>query len=195
MSDDGRYVAFVSNPCAFGFPQPVPGANVWLRDRTNGTTTIVAGTNSPGAQPVFNASPAISGNGPYIAFDSSHNSIVPDTNLAQDVFVFDRQASTYERVSVSSTGEQANGSSSGPLSISDDGRRVAFYSSATNLVANDTNDKTDIFVHDRVTGQTYRASTDFFRAQSNDHSFNPRISANGKYVTFLSYATNLVGGA
>src|SRR3712207_3259123 len=60
-------------------------------------------------------------------------------------------------ISLDSSGNQATGGSGSP-SISDDGRYVAFTSSATNLVANDTNDRTDVFVRDRQTGTTERVS-------------------------------------
>lgn len=94
-------------------------------------------------------------------------------------------------ISKSSTGNPANGSSDYP-SISADGRYVAFKSDADNLVANDTNNAADIFVHDRQTGQTTRISVDNSGNQGNAESSNPLISANGEYVAFLSHADNLV---
>jgi Tol biopolymer transport system component len=95
------------------------------------------------------------------------------------------------RVSLASDGTQANGGSVGG-SISADGRYIAFSSNATNLVSNDTNGQEDIFVHDRQTGQTSRVSVASDGTQANDISRAPRISADGRYITFSSDATNLV---
>lgn len=88
-------------------------------------------------------------------------------------------------------GNQADGNSDFS-SISADGRYVAFYSMATNLVANDTNDTGDTFVHDRQTGQTIRVSVDSSGNQGNDTSLYSMISGNGQVVMFDSYASNLV---
>ncbi len=97
------------------------------------------------------------------------------------------------RVSVSSAGAQGNGDSFLPA-ITPDGRYVAFTSTATNLIDNDTNGVTDVFVHDRRTGQTLRASVAPDGSQGNDASWQPAITPDGRYVIFVSYATNLVGG-
>lgn len=101
-----------------------------------------------------------------------------------------------ELITIDSSGVQSNGytPSDSPVSISKDGRYVSFTSTATNLVANDTNAKLDIFVRDRVSGSTVRASTDTSGAQANNSSSESRISANGRYVVFVSSATNLVAG-
>jgi Tol biopolymer transport system component len=98
---------------------------------------------------------------------------------------------TTERVSVSSSGAQANGSSFG-AAISPDGRFVAFVSTATNLVLEDTNGYYDIFVHDRLTGATERVSVSSAGVQANGHSLKPSLSADGRFVAFESYASNLV---
>jgi hypothetical protein len=98
-----------------------------------------------------------------------------------------------ERVSVASDGSQSNDSSHSAF-ISADGRYVAFYSSASNLVSGDTNGMYDVFVHDRRTGQTIRLSAASDGSQSNDLSQFPSISADGRYVAFESNAGNLVLG-
>ena len=98
--------------------------------------------------------PAISADGRFVAFMSNASNLVSgDTNGERDVFVRDRAQGTTERVSVATGGAQGIGSSGGP-SISGDGRYVAFDSGAANLVAGDTNRKSDIFVRDRKTGKT-----------------------------------------
>ena len=99
------------------------------------------------------------------------------------------------RVSVDSAGNQATGLfGSFNSAISADGRFVAFYSHASNLVAGDTNGKADVFVHDRQAGATTRISVDSAGAQANEGSFDPAISADGHFVAFESLASNLVAG-
>ena len=110
-----------------------------------------------------------------------------------DIFVYDRQTDTIERVSVASNGTQANGWSSSP-SISADGRYVVFYSAASNLVPGDTNGAYDIFVYDRQTDTIERVSVANNGTQGNNSSWSGSISADGRYVAFSSNASNLVPG-
>ncbi len=133
--------------------------------------------------------PSISANGRYVAFVSNAS----ETNYQWDIFVYDRQTRITEKVNVASDGTQAN-DDSWNLSISSDGRYVAFASSANNLVPEDTNGKWDIFVRDRQTGTTERVSVASDGTQANDGSWNVSISADGRYVAFQSYASNLVSG-
>jgi Tol biopolymer transport system component len=98
------------------------------------------------------------------------------------------------RVSVSSYGaQQANADSYAP-SVSADGRVIAFHSIASNLVEGDTNGQRDVFVHDRETNLTTRASISSTGVQGNGASGYPSISADGRYVAFHSAASNLVEG-
>jgi len=98
-----------------------------------------------------------------------------------------------ERVSVDSLGLEGNDHSN-DVSISDDGRYVAFVSRATDLVPGDTNGFFDVFVRDRQTGATVRASLSSSGAQASGHSEAPSISGDGRYVAFASFANNLVPG-
>lgn len=114
--------------------------------------------------------------------------------MAVDVFVRDMQTGTTMRVSVDSAGMQANAGSS-YSAISSDGRFVAFVSDATNLVSGDTNNMIDVFVRDRQLGVTIRASVSSSGEQANDHSDSwLSLSADGRFVTFHSDASNLVAG-
>jgi Tol biopolymer transport system component len=107
-------------------------------------------------------------------------------------------AVTTTRVSVNSAGASGNPcsgcSSNLPISISATGRFVAFSDNAPNLVEGDRNFRYDVFVRDRVRGQTTRVSVGSAGAEANDDSFFPSISANGRFVAFLSFASNLVPG-
>ena len=138
--------------------------------------------------------PSVSADGRYIAFWSYASNLVPDdTNRNADVFVYDRATGATELVSVSSDGVQGNSGSDHP-SISADGRYVAFASDASNLVSGDSNGCFDIFVHDRQTGETVRASVSTSGVQGNFASDQPAISADGHHVAFVSSATTLVTG-
>ena len=111
--------------------------------------------------------PAISDDGRYVAFASNASNLVSDdTNGTGDIFVRDRQTGATTRVSVRTNGAQANGASSAP-EISGDGRFVAFYSDASNLLNGDTNGYADIFVHDRQAGQTTRVSVNSSGEEAN----------------------------
>lgn len=132
--------------------------------------------------------------GRYVAFSSGANNLVAgDTNGTNDVFVRDRQTNSTTRVSVASDGSQSNGWSDYPA-ISQDGRYVAFSSSASNLVAGDTNGTGDVFVRDRQTNTTTRLSIATGGTQGNSESDHPSISADGRYVAFDSPASTLVAG-
>jgi Tol biopolymer transport system component len=138
--------------------------------------------------------PAISAHGRFVAFTSSASNLVPrDTNNDRDVFVRDRMAQVTRRVSVGPGGQQTNGESF-EAAISADGRFVAFRSGATNLVAGDTNGIPDVFVRDRKLQVTRRISVGPGGQQSNGRSFQPAISAHGRFVAFGSVASNLVAG-
>ena len=157
--------------------------------------------------PKSGAAGNISADGRYVVFISDSDDVVEgDTNGVRDVFVQDRQTGITERVSVASgyPGEQANGPSceQSPFDsdvpesawISGNGRYVVFSSSASNLVSGDTNGLRDIFVRDRVSHTTVRASVSSSGHQSNGTSCYPSISADGARVVFVSLATNLVSG-
>ena len=134
----------------------------------------------------------ISVDGRFVAFHSAANNLVEnDTNNRQDIFVYDRESKSMERVSVDSKGNQADHYSLNP-SISGDGRYVAFMSSAENLVDHDNNGQVDIFVHDRQEKTTSLVSVSLEGKSGNTRSLHPVISTNGRYVAFESAANNLV---
>ncbi len=140
------------------------------------------------------SSPSISVDGRYVAFESSASNLVSgDTNGVPDVFMRDTQANTTTRISLGSGNAQGNSESRRP-SISADGRYVTFYSSASNLVSGDTNGTADVFVRDTKTNTTTRISFSSSGAQGNNFSVRSSISADGRYVAFESYASNLVSG-
>lgn len=171
------------------FPRALLAAGPWR-------VTERANISSSGAQDNggVDGSLAFGADGRFVAFASRGDNLVAgDTNGVSDVFVRDRQTDQTTRVSVASDGSQANGESHRP-SISADGRFVAFISEASNLVAGDTNGRADVFVHDRVTRQTTRVSVASDGTQQNSLSTGVSISADGRFVAFDSFASNLVPG-
>ena len=152
------------------------------------------GASAPGAYATYDYV-AISSDGRYVAFSSAASNLVAnDTNDDGDIFVHDRQTGTTERVNVATGGAQSvSGYGSYGAAISADGRYVAFASNQSDLVANDTNGSTDVFVHDRQTDTTVRASVDSTGTQHAGYSYLPSVSADGRYVAFESVAALVPG--
>ncbi len=195
ISADGRLVTFQSSATDLVLAQTY-GPQVFVRDLQSGVTICasVSSTGEAANQPSFY--PKISADGRYVAFQSrASNLVAGDTNGVQDVFVHDLETGETERVSVSSAGGEGDKDSGfDSLSISEDGRFVAFPSFATNLVPGDTNRVHDIFVRDRSAGTTTLASVASDGVQGNAGSYFASISANGEAVAFTSMASNLVQG-
>lgn len=194
ISSDGRIVAFISDATNLvpGDTNGVP--DVFVHDLDTGITERVS-VPSVGPQADDEAfTLSLSSDGRFVAFGSfATNLIAGDTNGVLDVFIRDRTIGTTARVSIASDGTQANDESFYPA-VSSDGRFVAFRSDATNLVANDTNNTSDIFVRDRLAGTTERISVASGGTQANGNSISPAISSDGRFVAFSSEASNLVAG-
>jgi uncharacterized repeat protein (TIGR01451 family) len=162
-----------------------------------GFTELISQSSSGAQGDQDSEMPSISSDGRFVAFVSfSENLVADDTNLSADVFVRDRLLETTERVSVSSSGRQADGNSGllnlmGGPSISGDGRFVAFSSDATNLVSGDRNSNSDVFVHDRQTGETTRVSVATDGTEANAGGTEPALSRDGRFVAFVSFSDNL----
>ncbi len=213
---DGATVALTSATAASatdaGLPVDTPLTYaVFTRDATGNTspgaalTTRTLGPSvmdltrvsvlSDGSQATgHSSSPAISADGRWIAYISAESNLVDDdTNGVPDVFLYDRNTGLTRRVSVRSDGDQATGGTSSGPAISADGRWITYTSYATNLVDDDTNGVPDVFLNDRDTGLTRRVSvrSDGDQATGGTSS-GPAISADGRWITYTSYATNLV---
>src|SRR5688572_3829983 len=138
--------------------------------------------------------PDISSNGRYVVFTSRATDLVPeDTNAVFDIYLRDTQSGVTQLVSAAATGGGAGNGSSIDPSVSDDGRYVAFSSIASNLVANDVNGLSDVFVRDMFTGTTALVSVANAVTpvtSANGNSLQPSISDSGRIVAFASDATN-----
>ncbi|MBL0346498.1 S-layer homology domain-containing protein [Candidatus Villigracilis affinis] len=196
ISADGRYVAFYSKANNLVSGDTNEMDDVFVRDTVANTTQRIS-VSSSGVEGNYDSSqPSISADGRYVAFVSGADNLVSgDTNIDEDIFVRDIVANTTKRVSVSSSGAEGNDYSLAP-SISADGRYVVFESGANNLVSGDTNGwgVMDIFVRDTMLNTTKRVSVSSSGVEGNDQSFDPSISADGRYVAFVSRASNLVSG-
>ncbi len=198
ISANGRYVAFASWRSNLVLPDSGFG-HVFLRDTVAATTTRVSETPSGGEADGYSQGPSMSPNGRYVAFESAASNLVTrDTNARTDVFVWDRLAGAAVRVSVAASGAQGNGGSGSP-SVSGDGMHVAFTSSASNLVAGDTNGRSDAFVHDRASGdgpaRTTRVTVATDGTQGDAHvGWMLAMTPDARFVTYYSEATNLVAG-
>jgi Tol biopolymer transport system component len=192
IADAGRLVVLASNASNLVAGDTNGELDIFIRDRVSGATELVSVSTAGVQGNSISEFSSISADGRYVAFSSSATNLAPlDTNLRVDVFVRDRQLGLTTRVSRSSTGVQGNGHSNLPC-ISSDGRYVAFMSEATNLVAGDTNARTDVFVHDRLTAATVRVSLGPGGIQADDESTEPSFSGDARFLAFQSRASNLV---
>jgi len=194
ISADGRHVAFISNSTNLVAFDDNASNDVFMRDLDLGVTTMI-GVNTDGEAGNGNTGGfGISADGRYAGVFSNASDLLPpgeDTNAAQDAFVRDLDLGVTERVSVSSSGEQAD-AGGGPATLDGSGRFVAFHSESSNLVDGDDNIATDIFGRDRATGITTLLTITEAGVQSDGNSTGPTLSADGCFVAFNSVATNLV---
>ncbi len=196
ISNNGRYVVFESYADNLVSGDTNYTKDIFIRDLVDNTIERVSlGADNSEANSSSDSA-NISANGHYVVFESDADNLVAnDNNYKTDIFIRDLVDRTTKRVSIDDDGLEGNYGSYNP-DVSIDGRYVAFESNADNLVSGDTNNDQDIFVRDLITHKTIRVSVadDAFSSQSNGDSYNPSISADGRYVYFESDASNLVSG-
>jgi Tol biopolymer transport system component len=202
ISPNGRWVAFVSDAHNLVLGDTNHVTDAFVRDRMTGTTERVSLADDGSEGNSSTTGVSISANGRWVAFSSFASNFVPgDDNGAFDVFLRDRVTGRTVLVSEAVGGGPGDGPSSG-VAVSNDGRHVAFFSDATDLVPGDGNATTDIFVRDVAAGTTERVDVSSDEEEANSPSgisvhggsAKPDISADGRYVTFESSASNLVPG-
>jgi Tol biopolymer transport system component len=188
MSADGRFVAFVSH--AANLVTGVSGQQVYLRDRQ--TTLISKNSSGVTSNGLVNSSPAISGDGQFIAFVSNGTNVVTGVT-GQQIYLHDRVTGTTSLISQDNSVTPVPGNSTSVTpAINADGRYIVFASVATNLGAAGGNQQ--IYIHDRLTGAngtTSLISKDSGATAGNGNSSTPSASGDGRYVVFASLATNL----
>ena len=182
-----RYIVFTSAASNLVAGDTNGKNDVFIRDRTLTTTSLVSKGIGNAAATGDSFQPVVSDDGRYVAFTSSATNLVPgDTNNASDVFVRDMVANTTQRVSVGFAGE-GSGTSTAPQ-ISANGRFVAFDSSADDLVPDDDNISYDVFVRDRTNGSLERVSVGTDGVQGEGDSETPSMSRDGRFIAFDSDA-------
>lgn len=190
ISTNGQYVLFESAASNLVANDTNNANDVFVRDLVNGTTTLVSVNTNGWSGSGVSRNSAMTPDGRYVAFVSAATDLVPgDTNGIPDVFVRDLQAQTTTLVSVGPTPNVFLPGSSESPEITPDGRYVAFYSTATNLVAGVTN-MGEIYVRDLTAGSTIWASAGahaIFQSVTggtNEVSCNFSLSADGQFVGF-----------
>jgi Tol biopolymer transport system component len=185
ISDDGRFVAFTYENLPVGGQPGSSQLSVYLRDRQAGTTRRIAAGMFPALTP----------DGNYLVLVSPDALVPTDKNNEQDVYVYDRRAASFDRISVSATGKEASIQwFFCPPSISADGRFVAFQTSAA-LVPEDTNNLSDVYMRDRRTGELLLVTADAGGRPGTGDSLFPALSADAGIIAFTSTARNLTSSA
>jgi len=194
FSPDGRYIVFESNATNLVAGDTNNCTDIFLKDLVTGAVTRLSTTANGAEANNYSYNARFSPDGRYIVFESDATNLVAgDTNNRVDIFLKDLATGAITRLSTTADGAEANNHSY-DVRFSPDGRYIVFESDATNLVAGDTNNCTDIFLKDLVTGAVTRLPTTADGAEANNHSTNARFSLDGRYIVFESNATNLVAG-
>lgn len=197
LSGDGRFVVFGSDADNLVLSDANDQGDIFVHDSQTAVTELVS-VNNGGVQADDDSSEcSISVDGSYVAFRSwATNLVAGDLNDRADIFVRDRQSATTVRVSVASNGAEGNASCFWGPAISASGRYVAFPSIASNLVPGDSNGGQDVFVRDLVSATTTRVSvtSSGTECSGGSGSGTPAISADGRFVAFESYASDMVAG-
>jgi len=193
INENGRYVTFSSYANNLVDNDTNYYSDIFVRDRLLNITERIS-VSSTGEEGNDNSyEPFISSDGRYVTFTSyATNLVKDDVSGFADIFVRDRLLNITQRLSVSSTGVGGNNDSFGS-SVSSDGRYIAFYSYASNLVEYDNNGCSDVFVHDRISNTIKRINILPHGGEANSDSYQPIISADGNFIAFTSNANNLVG--
>lgn len=193
LSKDGRYIFIESRATNLILGDTNSNDDVFRLDRETGTVIRVSTDGANAELHAASGNPAPDSSGNLVAFDTSTAIAATDSNSNFDVYLKNITTGAVEQISVSSGGAGGNAQSQDP-DMSADGTRIVFESNANNLDIGDTGLDFDIFIRDLNLGTTTRISKAAGGGEADDHSFNPRISADGRYVVFESDAANLVAG-
>ncbi|MDH5259066.1 MAG: hypothetical protein OEX07_13715, partial [Gammaproteobacteria bacterium] len=192
ISGDGRYITFVSIANNFDSHSASGQYDIYLHDRQNGVTERISFGDTGVVSNSHSSLPSISADGRYISYMSLASNLASnDTDNTMDIFVYDRETGNVEKATTTAT---TSGPSYSPK-ISSNGRFVAFYSSAFNLVSDDNNGRDDFFVYDRYLKTTELLSISATGAQTSKNVDSVvAISGDGKITAFASADDTLVSG-
>ncbi len=198
ITPDGRYILFISNGNHIA-PDDVSNPNnktaMYLRDWHTGSVERITYATDGSSFPNDGIEHfAASYDGRYVVYSSDASNLVGgDTNGQMDIFLYDHMTGVTKRISRSQSGQQGNGRSAQPV-ITSDGQYVVFRSFADNLVPGDTNGESDVFLYTVATGEIERVSVTSSGGQANGESKDPSVCDNGRYLSYTSYASNIVPG-
>jgi PKD repeat protein/Tol biopolymer transport system component len=193
ISDDGTTIVFSSSATNLVEDDANHVADIFRFDVLNNDLLRITASQENNEGNNDSDAPDISADGRYIVYESNATNLTldEDNNGVTDVFIYDSQTGETERVSVNSEDEEGNGISRNP-SVSDDGRFIVFDSQSNNLVDSDNNNVSDIFLRDRLLGETYRVNINDESIEANGSSSIPVISGIGTVIAYSSVASNLV---
>lgn len=195
ISADASRIAFVSDASDLVEGDRNPGPDVFVMHRESGVFELVSVAADGSAADGPSGEPVLSGDGRFVAFSSAATNLVTqDTNGRRDVFLRDLDRGVTRRISVGPDGVEGDRASAQP-SVSDDGRSVAFSSSARTLVAGDDNDRWDVFLWRSDRPELLALSRRRTKRFADGDSRGPSISADGQRVAFSTWAGNVVRGA
>lgn len=196
ISSDGKWVVFHSY--ATNLTADVDtndSADVFRYNVTTGAINRVSNDTGAGNANGHNFNPVIDEDGDFIVFQTDATDLfASDTNAKSDIVMYTVATTAIAQISKDSGGLATDGNSMNPA-VSADGKKIAYSSIATDIVASDTNSYSDIFYYDVTLGTTIRVSKANDGTQGNERSYFPAISANGRYVAFESDATNLLASS
>jgi uncharacterized repeat protein (TIGR01451 family) len=195
ISGDGRSIVFASNGSNIARNDIPAGGHeaIYIRDLVTGNVERISRAANGDFPNGYVVAPEANHDGRFIVYLSEASNLAPGSSAPtfRDVLLYDRQTQQ-TRVVSRPPGDGLSNGRSGPARITPDGRYIVFRSEASNLVPGDTNGKADIFVFDRTTGSIELVNRSYTGALANADSRDPSICGNGRYVSFVSDATNLV---
>lgn len=192
VSADGRYVVFASQASNLVTGDNNGVADVFLRDRINGSTERISRRSDNSESNCASRHASLSADARFVVFSSCGDLIAPASGGRQEVYRYDRANATLELVSRNHAGLRASAGSSDPH-VSADGNIVAFTSGATDLLAGASSGQ-QIYVRDMTAAITALVSTTAAGQPGNDYSVRPYVSADGSTIAFTSRASNLSSG-
>ncbi len=189
LSSDGRYLAFRSTSTTL-IPGVSRAGQIYVKDLVTGEIKLGSSNASGVHGNAMSLGASISADGRHVVFESTATNLIPGVT-GQQIYVKDLTTGELKLANSNQGGVQGNGSSaSGRISV--DGRYVVFHSNSTNLVTGAGG--WEIYVKDLQTGEVRVASSNENGISGNDSSYSAAISAEGRYVAFRSFATNLISG-